>query len=244
MRYLPIVLSLALLGGCSSSVRTDERGAPISLYRDTRHNLVVNFQPDAQVAANPRWSVLMNSWRESLREEADSADYQLSVQDGQPRATETLSTLVVIEVGAGHSANNRPRADDGEWITSTVRYHDGLTGQLLASRRYDSEVQGSGDLFAAMGPAQLDAVSEQIVTEITGALLVARPSRPLPSPTTPAAPVAPQRNVPAPAAPTAIETVAHAAPSPRSQEQQILDLQQRNLPYEQYRDEYRRIMGR
>ncbi|WP_371232420.1 hypothetical protein ACAW63_06185 [Pseudomonas sp. QE6] len=243
MRYLPIVLSLALLGGCSSSVRTDERGAPISLYRDTRHNLVVNFQPDPQVAANPRWRTLMNNWREALREEADSADYQLSVQDGEPRATQTLSTLVVIEVGAGHSANNRPRADDGEWVTSTVRYHDGLTGQLLASRRYDSEAESTGDLFASMGAAQLDAVSEQIVEEITGALLVARPSRPLPSPTTPAAPVSPQRSVPAPVAPTAVETVAHAAP-PRSQEQQILDLQQRNLPYEEYRDEYRRIMGR
>lgn len=243
MRYLPIVLSLALLGGCSSSVRTDERGAPISLYRDTRHNLVVNFQPDAQVAANPRWRTLMSNWREALREEADSADYQLSVQDGEPRATQTLSTLVVIEVGAGHSANNRPRAEDGEWITSTVRYHDGLTGQLLASRRYDSEAESTGDLFSSMGSAQLNAVSEQIVEEITGALLVARPSRPLPSPTTPAAPVPPQRSVPAPVAPTAVETVAHAAP-PRSQEQQILDLQQRNLPYEEYRDEYRRIMGR
>ncbi|MEE9099612.1 hypothetical protein VXJ36_05250 [Pseudomonas nitroreducens] len=243
MRYLPIVLSLALLGGCSSSVRTDERGAPISLYRDTRHSLVVNFQPDAQVAANPRWRTLMSNWREALREEADSADYQLSVQDGEPRATQTLSTLVVIEVGAGHSANNRPRAEDGEWITSTVRYHDGLTGQLLASRRYDSEAESTGDLFSSMGSAQLNAVSEQIVEEITGALLVARPSRPLPSPTTPAAPVPPQRSVPAPVAPTAVETVAHAAP-PRSQEQQILDLQQRNLPYEEYRDEYRRIMGR
>ncbi|WP_370600469.1 hypothetical protein [Pseudomonas nitroreducens] len=243
MRYLPIVLSLALLGGCSSSVRTDERGAPISLYRDTRHSLVVNFQPDAQVAANPRWRTLMSNWREALREEADSADYQLSVQDGEPRATQTLSTLVVIEVGAGHSANNRPRAEDGEWITSTVRYHDGLTGQLLASRRYDSEAESTGDLFSSMGSAQLNAVSEQIVEEIIGALLVARPSRPLPSPTTPAAPVPPQRSVPAPVAPTAVETVAHAAP-PRSQEQQILDLQQRNLPYEEYRDEYRRIMGR
>lgn len=243
MRYLPIALSLALLGGCSSSVQTDERGAPISLYRDTRHNLVVNFQPDAQVAANPRWKTLMSGWREALREEADSADYQFSVQEGEPRATETLSTLVVIEVGAGHSANNRPRADDGEWVTSTVRYHDGLTGQLLASRRYDSEAESTGDLFASMGSAQLNAVSEQIVEEITGALLVARPSRPLPSPTTPAAPVSPQRSVPSPVSPTAVETVAHAAP-PTSQEQQILDLQQRNLPYEEYRDEYRRIMGR
>jgi len=242
MRYLPIVLSLALLGGCSSSVRTDERGAPISLYRDTRHNLVVNFQPDAQVAANPRWRLLMNSWREALREEADSADYQFSVQDGEPRATETLSTLVVIEVGAGHSANNRPRAEEGEWVTSTVRFHDGLTGQLLASRRYDSQAQTSGDLFAAMGPSQLNAVSEQIVEEITGALLVARPSRPLPLPTTPASPVSPPQSVPAPAAPAAIETVAHATP-PRSQEQQLFELQQRNLPYEEYRDEYRRIMG-
>ncbi|AGI22125.1 hypothetical protein H681_01215 [Pseudomonas sp. ATCC 13867] len=243
MRYFPIVLSLALLGGCSSSVRTDERGAPISLYRDTRHNLVVNFQPDAQVAASPRWNALMTGWREALREEADSADYQFSVQDGEPRATETLSTLVVIEVGSGHSANNRPRTDEGEWVTSTVRYHDGLTGQLLASRRYDSEAEASGDLFASMGPSQLDAISEQIVEEVAGALLVARPSRPLPSPATPGSPVTPPRSVPAPAAPTAVETVAHASPS-RSQEQQLFELQQRNLPYEEYRDEYRRIMGR
>lgn len=240
MRYLPIVLAVAVLGGCSSSIRTDERTAPISLYRDTRHNLVVNFQPDAQVAASPRWNALRSSWRETLREEADSADYQFSVQDGEPRATETLSTLVVIEVGSGHSANNRSRNEDGEWVTSTVRYHDGLTGQLLASRRYDSEAEASGDLFSSMGPSQLDAVSERIVEELTGALLVARPPRSL-TPTRPSMPVAPPQTVPAP--PTAIETVAHVS-RPPSQEQQLMELQQRNLPYEEYRDEYRRIMGR
>lgn len=242
MRYFPIVLAVTVLSGCSSSIRTDERTAPISLYRDTRHNLVVNFQPDAQVAASPRWNTLMSNWRETLREEAGSADYQFAVQDGEPRATETLSTLVVIEVGSGHSANNHPRNEEGEWITSTVRYHDGLTGQLLASRRYDSESDTAGDLFASMGPAQLDAVSERIVEEVTGALLVARPSRPLP-PARPTTPVAPPQAVPPAPGPIGVEAVAHVSRAP-SQEQQLLELQQRNLPYEQYRDEYRRIMGR
>lgn len=242
MRYLPIALAIAVLGGCSSSIRTDERTAPISLYRDTRHNLVVNFQPDAEVAASPRWGALMSSWREALREEARSADYQFSTQDGEPRATETLSTLVVIEVGGGHGANNRPPAEDGEWVTSTVRYHDGLTGQLLASRRYDSEAATSGDLFASMGQSQLDAVSERIVEEVAGAMLVARPSRPLP-PSRPSAPAAAPQTAPAPVSPAAMETVAHVS-RPQSQEQQLFELQQRNLPYEQYRDEYQRIMGR
>ncbi|MDN6855028.1 hypothetical protein QO207_00410 [Pseudomonas sp. CAN2814] len=241
MRYVTLALAITLLCGCSSAVRTDDRTAPIALYRDTRHVLVVNFQPDASVAANPRWNALKTSWREALREEADSADYQLSVQDGEPRATDTLSTLVVIEVGAGHSANNRAGSDGQEWITSTVRYHDGLTGQLLASRRYDSEADG--DLFSSMGSSEVDAVSEQIVDEITGALLVARPgtSQPLPRPAT--TPVQPPEAVPQPVAPTAAETVAHVS-RPLTQEQQLMELQRRNLPYEEYRDEYRRIMGR
>lgn len=34
-----------------------------------------------------------------------------------------------------------------------------------------------------------------------------------------------------------------AAPGAKSKEQQIYELQQRNLPYEQYQQEYRRIMG-
>lgn len=33
------------------------------------------------------------------------------------------------------------------------------------------------------------------------------------------------------------------APAPKTKEQQIYELQQRNLPYEQYQQEYRRIMG-
>ena len=122
--------------GSSPSSFSRDRTAPISLYRDTRHVMVVNFQPDATVAANPRWGALKASWREALRDEASSADYQLTEQDGEPRATDTLSTLVVIEVGAGHNANNRPGTGDEEWISSTVRYHDGLTGQLLASRLF------------------------------------------------------------------------------------------------------------
>lgn len=241
MRTVTLALAITLLCGCSSSVRKDDRTAPISLYRDTRHALVVNFQPDPTVAANPRWSALKASWREALRGEAGSADYQLTEQDGEPRATDTLSTLVVIEVGAQHSANNRPGSDGEEWITSTVRYHDGLTGQLLASRRYESEADG--DLFNSMGASEVGAVSEQIVDEITGALLVARPARSMPAPLPASTPAQPPEALPPPAAPTSVEAVAHVS-HPLSQEQQLMELQQRNLPYEEYRDEYRRIMGR
>ncbi|MCP1621826.1 hypothetical protein [Pseudomonas nitroreducens] len=240
MRNVTLALAVSLLCGCSSDVRRDDRTAPISLYRDTRHVMVVNFQPDATVAANPRWGALKASWREALRDEAGSADYQLTEQDGEPRATDTLSTLVVIEVGAGHNANNRPGSGDEEWITSTVRYHDGLTGQLLASRRYESEADG--DLFTSMGSSEVSAVSEQIVEEITGALLVARPSRSLPKPLPAATPAQPPEAVPQPVSPTAAETVAHVS-RPLTQEQQLMELQRRNLPYEEYRDEYRRIMG-
>ncbi|MFJ3261564.1 hypothetical protein ACIPK7_15030 [Pseudomonas sp. NPDC086581] len=240
MRNVTLALAVSLLCGCSSDVRRDDRTAPISLYRDTRHVMVVNFQPDAMVAANPRWGVLKASWREALRDEAGSADYQLTEQDGEPRATDTLSTLVVIEVGSGHNANNRPGSGDEEWITSTVRYHDGLTGQLLASRRYESEADG--DLFTSMGSSEVSAVSEQIVGEITSALLVARPPRSLPAPLPANRPAQPPEAVPQPVSPTAAETVAHVS-GPLSQEQQLMELQRRNLPYEQYRDEYRRIMG-
>lgn len=241
MRNVTLALAVSLLCGCSSDVRRDDRTAPISLYRDTRHVMVVNFQPDATVAANPRWGALKASWREALRDEAGSADYQLTEQDGEPRATDTLSTLVVIEVGAGHNANNRPGSGDEEWITSTVRYHDGLTGQLLASRRYESEADG--DLFTSMGSSEVGALSEQIVDEITGALLVARPSRSLPAPLPATTPVQPPEAVPPPVAPTAVETVAHVS-RPLTKEQRLMELQQRNLPYEEYRDEYQRIMGR
>ncbi|WP_447744495.1 hypothetical protein [Pseudomonas nicosulfuronedens] len=241
MRNVTLALAVSLLCGCSSDVRRDDRTAPISLYRDTRHVMVVNFQPDATLAANPRWGALKASWREALRNEAGSADYQLTEQDGEPRATDTLSTLVVIEVGAGHNANDRPGGGDGEWITSTVRYHDGLTGQLLASRRYESEADG--DLFTSLGSSEVGAVSEQIVDEITGALLVARPSRSLPAPLPATTPAQPPEAVPPPVAPTAVETVAHVS-QPLSQEQRLMELQRRNLPYEEYRDEFRRIMGR
>lgn len=241
MRYVTLALAVSLLCGCSSDVRRDDRTAPISLYRDTRHVMVVNFQPDATVAANPRWGALKSSWREALRDEADSADYQLTEQDGEPRATDTLSTLVVIEVGAGHSANTRSSSDGEDWITSTVRYHDGLTGQLLASRRYESEADG--DLFSSMSSSEVSAVSEQIVEEITGALLVARPSRSLPAPLPANTPAQPPEAVPPPVSPAAAETVAHVS-RPLTKEQRLMELQQRNLPYEEYRDEYRRIMGR
>ncbi|MFJ3051522.1 hypothetical protein [Pseudomonas nitroreducens] len=241
MRYVTLALAVSLLCGCSSDVRRDDRTAPISLYRDTRHVMVVNFQPDATVAANPRWGALKAGWREALRDEADSADYQLTEQDGEPRATDTLSTLVVIEVGAGHGANNRTSSDGEEWITSTVRYHDGLTGQLLASRRYESEADG--DLFNSMSSSEVGALSEQIVEEITGALLVARPSRSLPAPRPATTPAQPPEAVPQPVAPTPAETVAHVS-QPLTKEQRLMELQRRNLPYEEYRDEYQRIMGR
>lgn len=39
-------------------------------------------------------------------------------------------------------------------------------------------------------------------------------------------------------------TAAPAAPAQKSKDEQIFELQQRNLPYEQYQQEYRRIMGR
>lgn len=46
----------------------------------------------------------------------------------------------------------------------------------------------------------------------------------------------------APASP-ASSTTAQSGPAPISKDEQIYQLQQRNLPYEQYQQEYRRIMG-
>ncbi|MBB4865473.1 hypothetical protein HNP46_004367 [Pseudomonas nitritireducens] len=44
-------------------------------------------------------------------------------------------------------------------------------------------------------------------------------------------------------APAAKEPTSHQAANTESKERQLYELQQRNLPYEQYQQEYRRIMG-
>ncbi|KAF1054585.1 MAG: hypothetical protein GAK43_00776 [Stenotrophomonas maltophilia] len=233
VRTFASLLLLPVLAGCGSSVVQNDALTALDRYRDTDGRLVVAFQPDPSIANQPEWTRLQRAWRSALQREAASADMSLSEQtDASP--TLKPATLLLVEVTRLHSD-----AEGEGWLRSDVRFTDGQSGRLYGSRRYETEHDGETPLPSAL-QKQVEDIAQLMVDEVREANPIVR-REPIPA----SAPSSP--TPPAPAAQAIAQASTTLTDSPvvavESREQRLESLQQRNLPFEQYQTEYRRIMG-
>ncbi|WP_017519432.1 DUF4410 domain-containing protein [Pseudomonas nitroreducens] len=214
------VLFLVLLAGCSAHVKKSAE-EPLALYSDTRGAIVLNITGTERVQNNAEWGVLRNVWMNAMQRQAVAAGMQYSEQVGETRLTQAPAILVRINVTNFRYLTTSERVNLGvmvgnAWVNSEVQYLDGQTGKLMGSRNYDTSSSAWEGILSAMTDKQLEALSQAIVADVRGASVLAR-SHP----------------------------VAHSpskAAEQASLEEKLAELQQRNLPYEQYQQEYRRIV--
>lgn len=209
-----------LISGCSATVKTGD-SSDLALPAETRNNVVVSFQGNEKVRANPDWQRVKSSWRSALQSEAAAAGVKLSERKWGEAASKQPGLAVAIYVTNFRYLTSSERYGLGvmvgnAWVNSSVTYSDVETGAPFGTRTYDTSSSAWEGVLSAMTDEQLQAISKAMIRDIKGASVIARP---LPSP--------------------------HPAelPSGLSKEQQLEQLKQQALPYEEYQKRYRAIMG-
>jgi len=221
MRLIALWL-VVFLAGCSAHVKRSAED-PLTLYSDARDSIVLSIEGTERVQSNAEWGVLRSVWMNAMQRQAGAANVHYSEQVGDAHLTQTPATLVRINVTNFRYVTAGERINLGvmvgnAWVNSQVQYLDGQTGKLMGSRNYDTTSSAWEGVLSAMTDKQLDALSQAIVAEV-------RSSRPLVRTT-----VDPPQNKFTPIS------------SQSAQEQRLAQLQQLNLPYEQYQQEYQRIL--
>ncbi|MGY2200534.1 DUF4410 domain-containing protein [Pseudomonas gingeri] len=173
MKVLALVslLSCVLLTGCAASVKSG--GSDLSIPQENKANLVVKFEGNDKVEANPDWSLLKTSWGTSLKAAASSSGYQLSEQQSKTDSP-AAGVLVVVNVSNFRYLSTGARVGAGimvgnAWVNSNVDFLDLKSGQKMGSRSYNTTSSAWEGVMSAMTEKQVQAISQQIIADIKSA---------------------------------------------------------------------------
>lgn len=224
MRAILALLAFTLLTGCAATVNKHGPTNQLAIAADAKHNLVVNFTGNSKVESNAKWGLLKTSWRNALQSEASTAGYALKEQAGEPRLSTEPGTILRVDVSNFRYLTPAMRYSLGimvgnAWVDAEVSFLDLQTGQTIGVRKYNTSSTAWEGVFSAMTDEQLQALAKEMISEVRSAKSVA-----------PRVVVSP-----AATAPTSATQV--------SKDQQLQQLMQQNLPYEEYQARYRQIMA-
>lgn len=224
MRSILVLFAITLLSGCAATVNKHGQASQLSIAADAKSNLVVNFTGNSKVASNASWGLLKTSWRNALQSEASTAGYALKEQAGAVRLGGEPGTILLVDVSNFRYLTSAMRYGLGvmsgnAWVDAEVSFLDLQSGETIGVRKYNTSSSAWEGVFSAMTDEQLQALAKEMISEVRSAKVVA------------------SRSVAAPVT----GTTAGAAQA--SREQQIRELSQQNLPYEEYQKRYRQITG-
>ncbi|WP_260961870.1 hypothetical protein [Pseudomonas citri] len=169
---LSCAVAISTLSGCAASVKSGGTEALV-IQESAKQNLVVNFQGNSKVLQNEDWPRLKQEWNEALQAEATRAGYSL---------TETQASSLQGKDGVGIKINVTnfryltPGARYGAgvmvgnaWVNSSADYSDLKSGQLIGTRTYDTSSSAWEGVMSAMTQKQVQAISQQIISDIKSA---------------------------------------------------------------------------
>lgn len=222
MRALIAASLLALLAGCAATVKKGE-GPELALPMESRSSLVVSFDGTDRVLAHPDWSRFKGVWRSALQAESAAAGYKLIEASRQSPGNNANGVALDVYVSNFRYLTTGQRYALGvmvgnAWVESKVSFVDINSGQTYGSRTYNTSSSAWEGVLSAMTDEQLRAISKEIVAEIKGARVIPLPAQ-----------------------------SARASPGNQSEqapkEQQLRELSQQKLPYEEYQKRYKQIMS-
>ncbi|MCJ8206263.1 hypothetical protein [Pseudomonas sp. RGM2987] len=169
---LSCAIAILMLSGCAASVKSGGTEALV-IHESAKQNLVVNFQGTGKVEQNEDWPRLKQEWNEALRAEATRAGYNLA-ETGAPGPQGKEGVGIKINVtnfrylspgaryGAGVMVGNA-------WVNSSADYSDLKSGRLIGTRTYDTTSSAWEGVMSAMTQKQVQAISQQIISDIKSA---------------------------------------------------------------------------
>jgi len=222
MRAAVIATAIAFaLSGCAASVKKSNHET-LSVYTDAKQEIIFSVSGSEWVESNPEWLKFRAAWLTAMRSEATRVGIKYSDIGKAKRLAPYPATVVAVDVSNFRYVSKDERYGLGvmignAWVNSKVTFSDWQTSEQYAARTYDTSSSAWEGVFSAMTKEQIQAISREIVSEITTASSKKRYQQ---------APKEAARQV------------------EMSREERIRALQaEKGLPYEEYQRRYRQIMS-
>jgi hypothetical protein len=170
--FLAIPLALAL-AGCAATVNRDAANAAgLSAPAPAARKIVLEMTGSEPMTQSADWNAFKEEWRTAMTAAASAKGASFAMGAPNPAATEPF-VLVTL------------RVNDYRYLTQGTRFALGvMTGnafmdldaqfvekpgdRVLGTRKFKTSSSAWEGIFSVMTPKQVEAVSQQIVGEVTG----------------------------------------------------------------------------
>jgi hypothetical protein len=167
-------LSLVLLlPGCASTVQRHDGGAPVAVgTKAPGKHVVLNLTGSDVTTSAKDWAGFKGIWKDECSDEFHEAEAQFSMQDGAPQPTGSEGALVVVNVMDYRYVSIGARVMFGimtgnAFIDAQVGFRDLKTGEMWATKTYDTKSSAWNGVFAAMTTKQVRAMCHEILGEVS-----------------------------------------------------------------------------
>jgi hypothetical protein len=168
------LLALAvLMSGCAATVQRDGPAAPLQVPSTSTQRVVLSVVGSDEMRASKGWDDLVQEWKNSMEWAASNAKIAYSFHDGGDKPAVQPATWVKVNVKDFRFVSTAKRWMIGvfsgnAFIDSDVSFVDLQEGRDLGVRNYASTSRFIQGVFAAMSERQLEAISTEIVKDVTG----------------------------------------------------------------------------
>ena len=166
-----ILASLVVMAGCASTVQKSGQSAPIPVGAEAGKSIVLNMTGSTIATTAKDWNDFKGLWRDACTQESAAVGAVFSVQDGEPRSTGNVGTLVVVDVADYRYVSTGARIMLGvmtgnAYINAQVTFRDLKTGDVRTNKTYNTTSTAWQGVFSGMTSKQVRAMCHEIVGEI------------------------------------------------------------------------------
>jgi len=171
-RNILILAWLAVMtAGCASTVQKSAQSAPIPIGAEAGKSIVLNMTGSAAATTAKDWNDFKGLWRDACTQEFTAVGAIFSMQDGEPKPTGDTGTLVVVNVADYRYVSTGTRIMFGvmtgnAFINAQVTLRDLKSGDVRATKTYDTTSTAWQGVFSGMTTKQVRAMCHEIVGEI------------------------------------------------------------------------------
>jgi len=168
---LAFITCLVLSSGCASTVQKSDQGSATYVGTKSGRAVVLNVTGSTTSLVSKDWKDFRNLWREPCAHESAAAGDTFTMQDSDPTPTGEDGTLVVVEVVDYRYISTGTRIMFGvmtgnAYINAHVTFRDLKSGDVRATKTYDTTSSAWGGIFSGMTTKQVSAMCHEIFGEI------------------------------------------------------------------------------
>jgi hypothetical protein len=172
INILMLASLIVMAAGCASTVQKSDQSSPIPVSAEGSKSIVLNMTGSTDSTTAKDWNDFKGLWREACTQESTTVGAVFAMQEGEPKPTGDVGTLVVVDVVDYHYISTGARIMFGvmtgnAYINAKVTFRDLKSGDVRGSQAYDTKSSAWQGIFSGMTTKQVQAMCHEIVGQIT-----------------------------------------------------------------------------